>query len=79
LRLPLLGVAVGAAAADMPKRKAGLWEMRNPLEGMPGGPPRQGMTENHMTQEARWLGPGQPGQKRGDVTMSAKGVTGVAT
>lgn len=32
-------------------------------------PPLHGIGETRMTQEARWLGPCQPGQKPGDVIM----------
>lgn len=32
-------------------------------------PPQRGMRDMRMTQEARWLGPCQPGQKPGDVVM----------
>lgn len=32
-------------------------------------PPLQGISETHMTQEARWLGACKPGQKPGDVIM----------
>lgn len=144
----LLGgvLATGAAAGDMPKRKAGLWELHTQMEGMPGGPPIQmcvdpasdnlmqqraqekpdcsttdvktsagrttihavcrmqgstvtmdgvytgnfqsgykgdmkmrynppiqGMSETHMTQEAKWLGPCKPGQKPGDVIVPGMG------
>ncbi|HEV8712454.1 MAG TPA: DUF3617 family protein [Candidatus Binatia bacterium] len=43
LSLLLFGGAVGASAVagEMPKRKAGLWEMRTQMDGMPGGPPVQ--------------------------------------
>jgi hypothetical protein len=148
LLLLLLGcaVATSAVAGDMPKRKAGLWEMHTQMEGMPGGPPIQmcvdpasdnlmqqqakekpncstmdvktgagrttihavcrmqgstmtmdavytgnfesgykgdmkmrhsppiqGMSDAHMTQEAKWLGPCKPGQKPGDVIMPGMG------
>jgi hypothetical protein len=146
--LLLLGAVVmtGAVAGDIPKRKAGLWEMHTQMDGMPGGPPMQmcvdpasdnlmqqraqeksdcstmdvktgagrttihavcrmqgstvttdavftgnfesgykgdmkmrynpplqGMSETHMTQEAKWLGPCKPGQKPGDVIMPGMG------
>jgi len=146
--LLLLGgaVATGAVAGDMPKRKAGLWEMHTQMDGMPGGPPiqmcvdpasdnlmqqqarekpdcstmdvktgagrttihsvcrmqgttvtmdavytgkfesgykadmkmrynppLQGMSEAHMTQEGKWLGPCKPGQKPGDIIMPGRG------
>lgn len=34
--------AVGANAADAPKRKSGLWEMTTQMSGMPAGMPAQG-------------------------------------
>lgn len=37
-------------------------------------PPQHGMSEMHMNQEAKWLGPCKPGQKPGIVTMP--GMTG---
>ena len=36
-------------------------------------PPLHGMSETHMTQEARWLGACKPGQKPGDVIMPNMG------
>ena len=36
-------------------------------------PPMHGMSESHMSQEAKWLGPCKPGQKGGDVVMSNMG------
>lgn len=137
-------LADASLAADVPKRKSGLWEMKTQMEGMPssgamqmcvdqntdnlmqekgraekpncsamdvnrsGGkttihsvckhenitvtsdavitgdfesgyqsdmkmrysPPQQGMSEMHMTQEAKWLGPCKPGQKPGDMMMT---------
>ncbi|MBK1679249.1 DUF3617 domain-containing protein [Rhodocyclus tenuis] len=36
-------------------------------------PPLQGISETHMTQEARWLGACKPGQKPGDVIMPNMG------
>lgn len=146
--LLLLGAAVAtsAVAGDVPKRKAGLWEIHSQMEGVPGGPPiqmcvdqasdnlmqqraqekpncstmdvktgagrttlhavcrmqgttmtmdavytgdfesgykgdmkmrysppMQGMSEAHMTQEGKWLGPCKPGQKPGDVIMPGMG------
>jgi len=134
--------ASAAIAADMPKRKAGLWEIKSQMDDMPSGPPIQmcidqssdnlmqqqskeksdcgtpdikksagsttvhsvcrsegstmtidavytgsfdsgyksdmkmhyappqhGMSDAHMIQEAKWLGPCKPGQKPGDVVM----------
>lgn len=134
--------ATGSGAADLPKRKSGLWELKTQMEGMPSHgamqmcvdkasdnvmqerykekvdcskmevksspgkvtidsvckfedttattfavitgdfeagykndmrirytPPRQGMGDMHIVQEARWLGPCQPGQKPGDMIM----------
>lgn len=145
-------IASTAAAADVPKRKSGLWEIRTQMSGMPAGmpgqgpmqmcidqnsdnmtndasgpggkpdcpvmqikpgagkmtihmvcrdggttattdaeitgdfnrsyrsdmvtrfnPPRDGMKEMKMVQEARWLGPCQPGQKAGDMIMPGMG------
>ena len=34
-------VATSAVAGEIPKRKAGLWEMRTQMEGVPGGPQMQ--------------------------------------
>ena len=150
LSLLILGGAVAASAfgADIPKRRAGLWEMQTQMEGMPGGPqmqvcvdkasdnilqqrakekppecstmdikgggggrttlhavckaegstmtmdavftgsfesgykgdmkmrynpPLHGMSDAHMTQEAKWLGACKPGQKPGDVIMPDMG------
>jgi len=59
LLLLLLGAAVatGAVAADMPKRKAGLWEIHTRMEGMPSGPPIQmcvdRASDNLMQQRAQ--------------------------
>lgn len=131
-----------ASAADAPKRKSGLWELKTQMAGMPSpgamqmcvdqntdnimqersrekvncevmdvnrsagkvnihsvckhegatvtsdalitgdfesgyksdmkisySPPRHGMSEMRLTQEAKWLGPCKPGQKPGDVMM----------
>lgn len=144
LALPAAALAAGAATADMPLRKAGLWEIATRSDTMPGAsiviqqcidqntdklllqqakdgkadcsvmelkragervtlhavcrvegstvstdasyvgnfaagyrgdmrsrysPPLHGISETQMTQEARWLGPCQPGQKPGDVIM----------
>ncbi len=42
LGLALLATTVTAAsAADMPKRKAGLWEIKSQMEGMPSAPSMQ--------------------------------------
>lgn len=146
--LVLLAFAAGSAgAADLPKRKSGLWEMKTQMEGMPspgamqmcvdqstdnmmeeravkeklncsvmdvkraGGrttvhsvckhegttvttdavitgdfesgykndmrvrysPPQHGMSDMHMIQDAKWLGPCKPGQKPGDVMMPGMG------
>jgi len=55
----LLGgaLAASAAAADMPKRKAGLWEVHTQMDGMPGGPPIQmcvdPASDNLMQQQAK--------------------------
>ncbi len=35
-------LAIQARAADAPKRKSGLWEIRMQMEGMPGGGPGRG-------------------------------------
>lgn len=138
-------VAATASAADLPKRKSGLWEMKTQMDGMPspgpmqmcvdqntdnlmqerasrekpncsamdvnraGGkvtihavckhddvtvtsdavitgdfesgyrndmkirytPPQHGMSDMHMIQEAKWLGPCKAGQRAGDVMMPA--------
>lgn len=144
----LLAFVAGAAgAADMPKRKSGLWEMKTQMDGMAspssmqmcvdqntdnvmqeraarekpncsvmdvnrsGGkttihsvckhenmtitsdavitgdfdagyksdmkihytPPQHGMSDMHMIQEAKWLGPCKAGQKPGDLMMSGMG------
>lgn len=145
-------IASTAGAADLPKRKSGLWEIRTQMSGMPAGmpgqgpiqmcidqnsdnmtqdssapgekpdcpvmqvkpgvgkmtihsvchhngttattdaeitgdfnrsyrsdmvtrfsPPQDGMKEMKMVQEARWLGPCQPGQKAGDIIMPGMG------
>lgn len=145
-------IALPAGAADLPKRKSGLWEIRTQMSGMPVGmpgqgpiqmcidensdnlmqdssspgskpdcpvmrvkpgvgkmsihsvcrhdgttattdaeitgdfnrsyrsdmitrfnPPQDGMKEMKMVQEARWLGPCQPGQKAGDIIMPGMG------
>lgn len=36
-------------------------------------PPMHGLSESHMTQEAKWLGACKPGQKPGDVVMPNMG------
>ena len=36
-------------------------------------PPMQGMSETHLIQDAKWLGPCKPGQKGGDVIMPNAG------
>jgi hypothetical protein len=36
-------------------------------------PPMHGMSESHMVQDAKWLGPCKPGQKGGDVIMPNAG------
>lgn len=50
-------LAVGASAADLPKRKAGLWEIDVRMEGMPSmGPMQQCIdqnTDNIMQQRAK--------------------------
>lgn len=146
----MCGQAVQASAADVPKRKAGLWEIDTQMEGRPGAgamqlctdastdnimrqraakagknepqcstpdvkrqgntvaihsvckmpqttvttdavitgsfdssyrsdmtvhydPPMMGMSTAKMTQEAKWLGPCQPGQKPGDIMMPGMG------
>jgi hypothetical protein len=50
-------LASGALAADMPKRKAGLWEIRSQMNNMPGMPPVQMCidqnTDNLMQQQSR--------------------------
>lgn len=59
LSLFLLGglVAGAALAADMPKRKSGLWEMKTQMEGMPSPGPMQMCvdqnTDNLMQDKAR--------------------------
>ncbi|HPT50023.1 MAG TPA: DUF3617 family protein [Accumulibacter sp.] len=59
-RLPamlLLALATGAQAADMPKRKPGLWEINTTMAGMPSvGPIQQCIDQNTddlMQQQAR--------------------------
>lgn len=46
-----------AAAGDMPKRKAGLWEMRSQMEGVPGSAPIQmcvdQASDNLLVQKAK--------------------------
>ena len=54
--LTVASLASGALAADMPKRKSGLWEINTRMEGMPGmGPMQQCIdqnTDNLMQQRA---------------------------
>lgn len=56
-----LAVAGTAQAADMPKRKSGLWEMKTQMEGMPSGGPMQmcvdQTTDNLMQDKAQGAKP----------------------
>lgn len=55
--LTAAGLACSALAADMPKRKSGLWEINTRMEGMPGmGPMQQCIDQNTddlMQQQAK--------------------------
>lgn len=55
--LTVAGLASNALAADMPKRKSGLWEINTRMEGMPGmGPMQQCIDQNTddlMQQQAK--------------------------
>lgn len=57
LGLVALSLAGGALAADMPKRKAGLWEINTQMAGMPSmGPMQQCIdqnTDNMLQQQAQ--------------------------
>ena len=57
LGLAATGMATSALSADMPKRKAGLWEINLRMEGAPGmGPMQQCIdqnTDNLMQQKAK--------------------------
>lgn len=53
------GLVNAAAAADLPKRKSGLWEMKTQMEGMPSHGPMQMCVDQTSDNLMQQRGPGK--------------------